>query len=96
MKYIYFVEENDTIESIAEKYKLKVKDILEFNKMTESDIQAGAVLVINKIEGVRYVVRPFDTLDKIAQKHGVSKETICKHNKLKDVFLGQVIYIPTN
>lgn len=48
--------------------------------------------------GIRYTVQPGDTLYSIAQRFGVTVDTIAQANELSDpdyIFVGQVLVIPS-
>lgn len=94
MKKIYVVSEGENLLCIANKFGVSPMEILARNKVSESNIQCGTVLVIDKIDGERYVVKPFDTIESIAQKYNKSARDIAMFNNVKQVFLGEVIYIP--
>ena len=51
-------------------------------------------MVIDIPEGKRYVVKPFDTIAKIADKFKTTEEKLMQFNNISQVFLGQIIYIP--
>ncbi len=51
-------------------------------------------LIVEEKLPIKYCVRPFDTAEKIAKQFGVSQEKLLKFNGIKEVFLGEIIYIP--
>ena len=63
----------------------------------------NAVRLVNKISEVKvgdfleipsfktYVVKPFDTLEKISKKINVACEEIKQKNNIKNIFIGQII-----
>ena len=55
----------------------------------------GKSIVYYKASGVKYSVKPMDTLEELANKFGVSENELITINKLKTkkLFVGQVLYI---
>ena len=55
----------------------------------------GDVVVIQEPSGVKYSVKPLDTLDKISQLFGTNKKDIIENNSLKTekLFIGQMLII---
>ena len=87
---VYVVQEGDTLESIAQKYRTSVEKIREQNNLSEaSRIKTGDSLMIplkdeeptSNVTGrivvsQTYTVQPGDTLEKIATSFKVSVESI--------------------
>lgn len=96
MKKIYVVKDGENLLSISAKFGVSPMEILTKNKISEHNIQLGTVLVIDKVDGQRYIVKPFDSLESISEKFNKSVEDIKNFNNIKQVFLGEVIYIPYN
>lgn len=94
MQYVYSVKKGDSISEICLKYGVFAGDVLSANNLAEEDIKEGVLLYIDVPEGRRYVVKPFDTIEKLAEKLGVTAEEILQFNNIKQIFLGQIIYIP--
>ncbi len=90
---IYFVKQGETLSSIADKFKTTKEIIIEDNQLTE--VEEGDILWIRKRNMSVYVVKPADTLQKVAQKNGVSVAHIREVNKLKSdsLYVGQKIII---
>ena len=86
------VQSGMTLESLAEEYHTSVYAIRQLNNL-QSDVFVGMRLVIERVEGAYYTVQPFDTLESIANKFGVSKESIVQLNGVNRVFLGQRIFV---
>lgn len=53
------------------------------------------LVVIKKMGGVRYIVKPLEKLEDIANKLGVTKEIIMENNNLNNdkLFVGQVLLV---
>lgn len=94
MQYIHKVKDGESIEDICKIYHILKADILAQNNVGETNIKAGLLLFVDIPNGTRYVVKPFDSLDKISQKFGKSSREIANFNKIEQVFIGQIIYIP--
>lgn len=94
MQYIHKVKKNESLRGICQKYSILKDDLLAANNITEEDVLEGLLLCVEVPDGVRYVVKPFDTVQKIADKFGVSANEILSFNRIKEVFLGQIIYLP--
>ena len=90
---IYFVKQGETLSSIADKFKTTKEIIIEDNQLKE--VEEGDILWIRKRNMSVYVVKPADTLQKVAQKNGVSVAHIREVNKLKSdsLYVGQKIII---
>ena len=90
------VKENETIYSIANKYKVIPKDIIEDNNLSNP-----YELKLNQILFLRhkniYIVKENDTLEKISKRFAVKKSDIIrlnKHTKSFDLVVGNKILIP--
>lgn len=94
MQYIHKVKNGESAEDICKIYHILKSQLLSNNNVGEENIKEGLLLYIDIPDGVRYVVKPFDNLEKIANKFGKSAEVIAKFNKIEQVFMGQIIYIP--
>ena len=60
-----------------------------------SNINVGDKIVISKISGLQYIVKPMETINDISKKFDVEKEKIIELNKLKGekLFVGQILII---
>lgn len=94
MKHLVRMD-NESINDIAARCDLSVSEILRINNISIDSVKPGKILIVEKRYGTRYVVRPHDTLANIAAAHGVSVDKIKTHNRINDIFLGEVIYLPT-
>lgn len=98
----YVVKPGDTLYKIAKQFNVSVGDLMEANDLKNTTIYPEQVLIISKsvpnggIYFVEYVVKPQDTLAKIAQETGVSTEVIGKYNDVTKLILeeNQVLQIP--
>lgn len=94
MQYVHRVNDKESLRDICAKYGVFSADLLRDNKVSEDNVRRGLLLLINVHEGVRYVVKPFDNLNKIANKFKIKAEDIAAFNDVSEVFMGQVIYLP--
>ena len=92
-----FVKKNETLYSIANKYKVIPKNIINDNKLIKP-----YSLKVNQILFLRnkniYIVKSGDNLDKISLRFAVSKLDIISLNKLKNsnlLKIGSKILIPS-
>ena len=94
----YVVVKGDTLYSIANKYKVKVNDLIDANNLESTNLKIGQILFIPGTESfTTYTVEKGDSLYKIANKYGVTIEDLMKENNLEGSLLviGQTLIIPT-
>lgn len=106
--FMYTVQKGDSLWSIAKKYNTTVKDIMNLNNLTTSNLKIGQVLRIpetyNNYNEMKlpsyknYVVKKGDNLYSIARNNNISVDTIIKDNSLSSNVLqiGQVLKIRAN
>ena len=99
----YSVKIGDSLYSIANKYNVSVNDIIEANNLPSTVISVGQKLIIPGMNGETseneeniYVVKPGDTLYRIASLYGISIDDLKKQNNLESNILtvGQRLLIP--
>ena len=90
------VRENETIYSIANKFKVIPKDIIEDNNLSKPyELKPNQILFLRH-ENI-YIVKENDTVEKISKRFAVKKTEIIELNKLKTPFnlvVGNKILIP--
>ncbi len=90
------VRENETIYSIANKFKVIPKDIIEDNNLSKPyELKPNQILFLRH-ENI-YFVKENDTVEKISKRFAVKETEIIKLNKLKTPFnlvVGNKILIP--
>lgn len=91
-KVMVRVGSGTSLEELAEHYHTSVYAIKKLNNL-KGDIFVGMRLIIEKADGFYYTVQPFDTIQSIAKKFGVSVEGIAELNGVERVFLGQKIFV---
>jgi LysM repeat protein len=96
----YIVKKGDTLYSVAKKYGVTVKALMEENHLNKETIFTGQTLIVpthyhQAGEGT-YTVEPGDTLWNIAMRYGVSLKELKDTNHLKEnmVLIGQRLTIP--
>lgn len=94
MQYVHKVKKGECLEDICKKYSVYKEDLLSINNVQSEDLKEGVLLFVDIPDGIRYVVKPFDTLSKIAEKFNVSENDILSFNNIEQIFLGRVIFIP--
>ena len=97
---IYEVMEGDSLYKIANKYNIMVSDLIDYNGLPTTIITVGDIIRIpkNKVNGKEnvYVVKPGDSLYKIANLYNVSINDLVATNNLTSSILsiGQELIIP--
>ena len=97
---LYTVMNGDSLYSIANKYNIAVADLIDFNALPTTVLTVGDVIRIpkNSVNGKEnvYVVKPGDTLYRIANIYGVSVNDLIIANNLSSNILtiGQELVIP--
>jgi LysM repeat protein len=88
----YTVQKLDTLESIAKNFGITKDYILSNN---QNCLYEGQVLFFPETHLKTYVVKPFDTLQKIAETNSCTIENIIQKNALKNeyIFVGQKLYL---
>lgn len=92
-KIVHRVCENQTVTSIAILYGTTPKKIISLNNLTAPP-EKNALLYIERGSNRLYLVRPSDTLEKIAVKTGVSSEELLRLNGSDAFFPYSIIEIP--
>ena len=90
--FIHKVEKGETIFKLAKIFHTTVELIVKINGLTE-DVKSGQFVIIEKIDGVEYFVKPKDTILKIANFSDEKRTEIVAKNKIEYVYVGQKIYI---
>ena len=82
----YVIKKEDTLLDILSKgYKIQ----------NTRDIVEGDVVIINKPRSIRYVTKPLEKMEDIANKFGLKKEYIMEVNNLscEKLFVGQILWL---
>jgi len=99
----YTVRKGDTLFSIARQQGVNPSALMASNHLTpQSIIRPGQILLLpprgsaprtagnNATEPSVYTVRPGDTLSGIAARHGISKDTLLKANRIAPTQAGKL------
>lgn len=98
----YTVRPGDNLYKIAKQFGVTVEDLMSANDLQNTLIYPNQVLIVSKsipsgsMYFIEYVVKPEDTLEKIANELGISTEIIGKYNDVTKLILaqGQTLAIP--
>lgn len=108
---VHVVKKGDTLYSLSKRYGVTVEQIKNWNKLSGSGLKTGQKIVIRQAtknnnqqvqsgKGFKlYVVKPKETLWRIAYQHGVPVKTLIELNNINDVSgikVGQKLRIPAN
>ena len=97
---IYTIEVGDTLYGIANKYNVSINDIIDYNALPTTVLTIGETIKIPKknIENKEnvYIVKPGDTLYRIANQYNVLIDDLISFNNLSSNILtiGQKLIIP--
>ncbi len=94
--FSYKVEEEDNLESVAEKFGISVDTIKWANNLKGNKIKKGDELLILPTTGVMYYVERGDTIGGIAEMHKTKADDIISFNNIdeKKIIPGDRLIIP--
>ena len=84
--YEYIVNKNETVMDILSRgFKMENSEM----------INEGDIVVIHKPKSIRYITKPLEKIDDIANKFGIDKNYIMQVNNLSTdkLFVGQILWI---
>lgn len=94
----YTVQEDDSIESIAEKFAISSKTLKNHNNIVGDYVSVGQNLSILPVDGVLYKIRRNDTLEGIAKVYNIeSVDDLKKQNDIEsesELVAGDTIILP--
>lgn len=100
----YTVQAGDTLYSIARRFNISVNELKAINNLTSNNLSIGQVLIISEDvnipptpdNAIVYIVKPGDTLYRIAREYNVTVSDIIDLNNLGTTVLtvGQQLLIP--
>lgn len=94
----YYVEDGDSLWSIANKFNISLNTLLWANSLTQGAlIKPGQKLIIPPVDGLIYYVKTGDTLSQIAKTYKGKAEEILTFNDLsseEDIYVGDILIIP--
>ena len=97
---VYTVGENDTIESIANKYNITPYVLYNLNGLTNNTLTPGVNIIVPRISDTYfdyYTIKKGDSLYKIAEKYNTDYKTLALINGLEEedyIYPNQVISVP--
>lgn len=97
---LYTIQSGDSLYSIANQFNVSVNDLIDFNALPSTVLTVGETIRIPKNDVVLnetiYIVKPGDTLYRIANTYGVSVNDLISANNLSSNILtiGQQLLIP--
>ena len=101
----YKVQSGDNVSKIARRFKVKISDILRYNRLSKEDIlHIGQKLIlpisqetIDVISSGRYRIKKGDSLIAVAKRFGLDPNEIASMNRIRksnDFYAGRVIQLP--
>jgi len=94
----HVVQSGDTLQSIADAYKISVNTLLWANDLTAtSKIKVGQSLSILPVDGVLHIVKSGDTISGISKTYKAEADNIISYNDLAnqdDVYIGDILIVP--
>jgi len=91
---IYFAKKNDSLLSISEKFCIDKSQLANDNNLDVNyQVEEGDIIWVRRKNMATYVVKPLDTIEKIAIKFNVTAQHIKDINQINTVYLGQKIFI---
>ncbi|HOC40117.1 MAG TPA: LysM peptidoglycan-binding domain-containing protein [Bacteroidales bacterium] len=99
---IHKVQKGETLSHIAERYKVNIKNLMQWNNLTNDKIYEGQQLKIiktsNSATNNYHIVQSGESIWSIAQKYNVSEQNIMKWNNLRNdkIYPGQKLIIYQN
>ena len=90
-KFFYRVQEDDTLNSIAQKFNAPIGRLI-FNNNLTKEVSAGDIILVEQVQNV-YLVKPLDRLEDLAVKFNQSPQAILEKNHLMYIYCGLLIEI---
>ncbi|MEM7184229.1 MAG: peptidoglycan DD-metalloendopeptidase family protein [Spirochaetota bacterium] len=95
----YTVKKNETLKSIAKRFRLKIQDLLKTNKIKSKYkyYAPGEHLYLPGKAGIIYTFKKGDSLARLVSKYNISTDDVLFENKIRSADLfspGQKIFLP--
>ena len=98
--WFYFVKKSDEIfngevfnlEGFSKKFNFNISDFERLNGKIKS-ISFGDILIIPPSSKYVHIVKPTETIEKIAKIYGLKADELKIKNKISQIFIGQKIFI---
>ena len=91
-RFVYKIESGDDIYSLAKKFHTTVAAIIADNALTTPP-EKGELIVIEKIDGREYIVKPTDDINTISGGDNGRAFEILRKNKTDVIYAGQTLYL---
>lgn len=94
----YVVNENDNMDSIANRFHLSTDQIRWSNGLKDKNLFYGQQLYLPTVSGIVYTVKDGDTFEKISNRYGTPREHIIAYNDLENTHnlkAGEKILLPS-
>ena len=91
-QFVYRVQEGESIFDISKKFNQTPKKIIEQNGLSKPPL-ANSLICISRGESALYLVKPSDTLQKIAQKFSTTENQILLLNGIEYLYPFQIIEV---
>lgn len=92
-KFFYRVGKGDTVIGLSARFGVPPVAIIADNDL-KREISEGDILYIENRAGKLYNTEPFDTMESVAERFGVSPEDLKDANGVDYLFYGLKIIIP--
>lgn len=90
-KFFYRVQTGDSVLSVCQRFNCSMGKLISINGL-KAEICAGDILLVEREQRV-YLVKPTDTLEKIAKKFNLAPQQILDNNCVPYVFCGLIISV---
>ncbi len=90
-KFFYRVQTEDSLNSIAQKFNAPIGRLI-FNNNLTKEVSAGDIIFVEQVEKV-YLVKPLDTIEKLAIKFNQNPQQILEKNYLSYIYCGLLIEV---
>ncbi len=93
----YTVKSGDTLSSIAYKFNIRVRTLLDNNEIENPNrLKTGTLLTILPVDGIQYKILDGETLEEIAKKYKISTVDIQRQNKIigNEIAVGTFLLLP--
>ena len=91
-EFFYRVKVGETLISISDKLQIPPYKIIADNFL-KSEVKAGQVLVIRKLNRPLYRVKPFDTIASICLAHNLDVKDFIFYNRTDFIYCGILVYL---
>jgi len=87
---LHQVTTGQTLKDIAKQYNTNL-EVLKQNPTKE--LYAGQCIALTNLDKKYHVVKPAETIQTIAQKYKTTPEIILQKNKVRQIFIGQLLEV---